>query len=228
MLDLKNIIAPSILDILRFYKSKIKYNFSDAICESGKLYGKIVLGKGSSVRQNTELYNVTFGKYSGVNSNSCLRNVNVGNFTSIGEYCRIGLLKHPLNNITTIALHQRHFARILGSELLAQNEASSIYYGDTNIGHDVWIGDCVIIPGGISIGNGSVIGAGAVVTKDVSPFSVVVGVPAKLVKYRFTEKQIQYIEKLQWWLWSDEEIKKNANLFISLDKWWDYCENEIQ
>jgi len=78
--------------------------------------------------------------------------------------------------------------------------------GDVEIGNDVWIGQKAIILSGVTIGNGAVIGAGSVVSKDVPAYTVVAGNPAKIIRYRFTEEQINKLEKIAWWNWSDEKI----------------------
>lgn len=75
------------------------------------------------------------------------------------------------------------------------------------IGNDVWIGAYATIMGGVKIGNGAVIGAGAVVAKDVPPYAVVVGNPARVIKYRFDEATIEWLQKLRWWNWTTEKIK---------------------
>ena len=75
------------------------------------------------------------------------------------------------------------------------------------IGNDVWIGAYATIMGGVKIGNGAVIGAGAVVAKDVPPYAVVVGNPARVIKYRFDEATIEWLQKLRWWNWTPEKIK---------------------
>jgi acetyltransferase-like isoleucine patch superfamily enzyme len=102
------------------------------------------------------------------------------------------------------------------------NDAENAYllrddYGITNIGNDVWIGDKVIVIGGITIGDGAVVGAGAVVTHDVPPYAIVAGVPAKVIKYRFDDEKIRKLLDLKWWDWSEEEIKQNREFFISGD-----------
>lgn len=82
-----------------------------------------------------------------------------------------------------------------------------------SIGNDVWIGRGATIMAGISIGNGAVVASRAVVTKDVAPFSIVGGIPAKLIRYRFSHDIIEKIQALRWWDWSDDLIKKNLDLF---------------
>jgi acetyltransferase-like isoleucine patch superfamily enzyme len=82
---------------------------------------------------------------------------------------------------------------------------------DIKIGNDVWIGAKSTIMSGVKIGNGAVIGATATVTKDVPPYAIVVGNPGKIVKYRFTEKQIDLLLQISWWNWDEEKIKRDRN-----------------
>ena len=81
------------------------------------------------------------------------------------------------------------------------------------IGNDVWIGSHVLVNGGVHIGNGACIGAGAVVVKDVPPYAIVGGVPAKIIRYRFSEDIITKLQGLQWWDMPEEKLKENINLF---------------
>ncbi len=87
--------------------------------------------------------------------------------------------------------------------------------GDVVIGNDVWIGYNVIIISGVSIGDGAAIGAGSVVTKDVPPYAIVAGNPARLVRYRFDERTIQKLLQIQWWNWPDEKVKENIHFICS-------------
>lgn len=97
---------------------------------------------------------------------------------------------------------------------------------NVTIGHDVWLGwGCLIMPG-VSIGNGAVIGARTVVSKNVPPYAVVVGSPMRVTRYRFTQEQIRALEEIQWWNWSEEKIQqelpylmsKNVDVFIKRNR----------
>jgi chloramphenicol O-acetyltransferase type B len=87
--------------------------------------------------------------------------------------------------------------------------------GDVIIGNDVWIGTEALILSGLKIGDGAVIGAHAVVSKDVPPYSVVVGNPGRLVKKRFNDDIINKLLKIKWWEWDDDKIKENIPLIMS-------------
>jgi len=87
--------------------------------------------------------------------------------------------------------------------------------GNIVIGNDVWIGSHVTILSGVTIGDGAVVGAGSLVAKSVPPYAIVVGNPAKIIRYRFDEKTIEMLLKIQWWNWPIEKIKKNVHLLCS-------------
>lgn len=139
------------------------------------------------------------------------------NLESIGSYCSIAKnvsitgWNHPYHYITTSPIAYHPTRGFVNKEELDQS------FYDKNkkviIGNDVWIGDNVTILPSVKIGNGSIVGAGSVVTKDVPDYAIVVGVPAKVVKYRFTEDEIKILQKIKWWEWSEEEIRKKIDLF---------------
>lgn len=89
--------------------------------------------------------------------------------------------------------------------------------GDTVIGNDVWIGTEAIILSGIKIGNGAVIGARSLVTKDIAPYSIVGGNPAKFIKKRFKDEEIKILEDIKWWDWDIKKIKENLKILRSGD-----------
>jgi acetyltransferase-like isoleucine patch superfamily enzyme len=87
--------------------------------------------------------------------------------------------------------------------------------GDTHVGNDVWICDGAVIMSGVTIGDGAVIGARAVVTKNVPPYAIVGGIPANVIKYRFSLVQIQKLLEIKWWDWSQDKIRANGHLLLS-------------
>ncbi|HDZ8876661.1 hypothetical protein J4G66_16215 [Aeromonas dhakensis] len=93
------------------------------------------------------------------------------------------------------------------------------------IGNDVWIGANAIILPGVTIGDGAVVGAGAVVTRDVPDYAIVVGVPAKVIRQRFNKKQISILKRICWWDWDDEQIQEKAGLIKNPDLFFSYYSN---
>jgi virginiamycin A acetyltransferase len=90
--------------------------------------------------------------------------------------------------------------------------------GRGSIGNDVWIGQGVRVLSGVHIGDGAIIGAGSVIVKDVPPYAVAVGNPGKVTKFRFTPEQIEVLQRVEWWNWNDEEIRKNLGLLADINK----------
>jgi serine acetyltransferase len=89
--------------------------------------------------------------------------------------------------------------------------------GNITIGNDVWIGAKSTIMSGVKIGHGAVIGSGSVVAKDVPPYAIVVGNPAKVIKYRFDEQQIKDLQNIAWWNWDESKIKEESMILWSKD-----------
>lgn len=134
----------------------------------------------------------------------------LGGTITIGKYCQLGAdvalhaTNHPMSYITTYINHNLFQGSL--KQLKDENEIK--------IGNDVWIGHGVIVVGNITIGNGAILAAGSVVTKDVPAYTIVAGVPAKAIRKRFSDSIIKEIEDLKWWDKSDEELEKNKSLFF--------------
>lgn len=131
-----------------------------------------------------------------------LPKIKIGKYCSIASNCYFTLSQHLLNRFTTTVSPE-------GMHLFSHGKGnrSSFSKGDIVIGNDVWIGLNSTILDGISIGNGAVIAAGSVVTKNVEPYSIVGGNPAKLIKYRFSSELIKRIEALGFWDMPIEDIQ---------------------
>lgn len=127
----------------------------------------------------------------------------IGKFCSIGENVAIGPSQHPLNWLST-----HPFQYNLSFNVVTDKNLKSFSFKPVVIGNDVWIGNNAIIMDGIKVGDGSIIGANSVVTKDVPPYAIVGGVPAKIIKYRFSEDIIKELLELKWWNLDDKEIAK--------------------
>lgn len=132
----------------------------------------------------------------------------------IGKYCSIaeGVIfdsgfNHNMDFVSTFP-----FNSLPGLDYL---KGHPLCKGDIVIGNDVWIGEGAIIMSGITVGDGAVIAARAIVTKDVEPYSMVAGMPAKFKKYRFTKDQTESLLRIKWWDWEDQKVMENAHLLQS-------------
>lgn len=168
------------------------------------------VSKKAKVWQKVKVYHSTIGDYSYVGPNCRIIHCNIGKFCSIAGDSAIGMGTHSLNHISTASIFT---APVNGTRIKWTDRQGFEEYKTINIGNDVWIGQRVLVIGGVTIGNGAVIGAGAVVTKDVPPYAVVGGVPAKVLKYRFAPEIIDALEKSEWWTLPDEVLRRNIALF---------------
>lgn len=143
----------------------------------------------------------------GVKGKEDVCNVHIGNFTSIGQ--NVELLAdefHDYNSVFMGVIPMLANKRE-GDYLWGQANERITRKGQTIIGNDVWIGDRAIIMPGVRIHDGAVIGTGSVVTKDVPPYAIVAGNPARVIKYRFSQDIIDKFLAIQWWFWPDEKIE---------------------
>lgn len=140
--------------------------------------------------------------------------VRFGNYCALGKSISIITENHDINYASIQgSFYQKSFNELHPGDLVKHNKEK--IKGETIIGNDVWIGDSAIILSGVQIGDGACIAAGSVVTKDVEPFAIVGGVPAKVIKYRFSEETRNLLSELQWWNWSNEKIRKNKDFFFT-------------
>lgn len=152
--------------------------------------------------------NISCGRESYHNGNFSAKGrgkITIGNFCAFGENVKLIVSNHNYNYPSIqYSLYQRIF-----KELPYEKQAGTI-----DIGHDVWIGDNVIILPNVRIGNGACIGAGAIVTKDIPDYGIAAGNPAKVLKFRFTQEQINKLNDTNWWNWDDAEIRQNRAFFF--------------
>ena len=179
-----------------------------------KIHGKCIrnssIHKSSAIGPNSNIVGCMMGKYSYCGPDCQIVNSEIGAFCSISDHVFIGGAEHPIDWLCTSPVFQntqhsgprKRFAKFCLPETKK-----------TVIGNDVWIGHGVTIKQGVVIGNGAVVGSNALVTKDVPPYAIVGGVPAKIIKYRFPQDVIDRLEEIRWWRLSDNEIYKRINLF---------------
>lgn len=165
------------------------------------------------IKKGCRIHCSDFGKYSYVGNDSIIINSHIGSFCSISASCIVGLGAHPLSFVSTSPLFLNShniFHKCFSKHGFEENPI-------TIIGNDVLIGAHAMIKAGINIGDGAVIGAGAIVTKDVPPYAVVAGNPAKIIKFRFDNDTISRLLSIKWWNFSDKQIKENAKNFNNVN-----------
>lgn len=203
--------------IYQQFKLRKKVRFGTRV----HLSGNNCFEGGNSIANLTKFIDSSLGAYSYCASNSYIRNTKIGRFCSIGKNVRIIDVTHPTDFVSTHPVFYsphnvvgKSFVNSIGFDEHLHCKKDQDYA--VVIGNDVWICDGAQILGGNTIGDGAIVAAGAVVTKDVPAFSVVAGVPAKVIRYRFEENEIQYLKALQWWNKDNEWLRENAKFFCNI------------
>ena len=187
----------------------------------GKIFKKVLRGKcvinsdihkTAKTNSGSTIVNSAIGRYSYTCYDDVIVNCEIGQFCSISDDVIIGGAEHPIDWVSTSPVFQN--VKRSGPKIrFAKHDFEGVPI--TIIGNDVWIGVRVIVKAGVKIGDGAIVAAGAVVSKDVPPYAVVGGVPAKVIKYRFEENVIKQLLESKWWEFSDEVIRKYAHLIKS-------------
>lgn len=167
---------------------------------------------------NSIRHNVTIGQNSYAMPGGYICNCSIGNYCSIASGVVIGPSVHPAQWLSTSPF-QYNFPEVhKGIDPLKYLTYKHHTKLSSDIGNDVWIGQNAIVMGGLNIGDGAIIAAGAVVTKDVPPYAIVGGVPARVIKYRFDEPTIKELLELRWWDLDKEVLLKNKVEFNDICK----------
>lgn len=175
------------------------------------LRGKSILNskidKSAKIYAGSEFYDSSIGRYSYIGYDSEVHSCDIGSFCSIANGFVVGGAKHPMNWVSTSPV----FYNVGGGAGFHLGDLDVEELKRTFIGHDVWIGNRVTIMQGVKVGTGAVVGAGAIVTKDVPPYAVVAGCPAKVIRYRFDESTIAKLLKSEWWNLEDNILRELSN-----------------
>ena len=175
------------------------------------LEGRNYLGRGTVIR------NVRLGFGSYINNNGDFSDTTIGKYTSIGANVSTVIGRHPLSKQAAMHPAFTNPNKIFGFSY-AENKTFMDTLGHIEIGNDVWIGNNFLIMDGVRIGDGAVVGTGALVTKDLPPYSINTGVPAKTRRYRFEPSQAEALLELKWWDRGEKWIRSNIDSFKDADK----------
>lgn len=173
---------------------------------------KTTFTKHSHILTGAKLRNVQVGKYSRVGLRCHLTDVSIGNFTVFAADCVAGVGQHPTDTLTYHSIFYKKGNWGWHDEWVKYPEGF-VESKPIIVGNDVWIGRRCLIMDGVTIGDGAIVASGAVVTKDVPPYAIVGGVPAKVIKYKFPQQVIDRLEEIKWWDLPDDEITKRIDLF---------------
>ena len=201
------------------FLNKVKYKKKADIKLSATVLGKCKFEGKNAVGKKSRFVNSSLGYASYIGRNCSFSETRIGRYCSIGSDVAIVSSTHPTENM--VSTHPSFFSKSYKNLSYVEKAKCEEILRDESglqceIGSDVWIGNKVLIKGGVKIGNGAVIGMGSVITKDVPPYAIVGGVPAKVIRYRADKETIEKLEKMQWWNNPEEWVRENAGLFCDL------------
>lgn len=201
-----------------------KFRNKNLVIHNMARFSRSAFGNHNVLYDDVVLTDVVLGDFSYVSYRSRLSKVRIGKFTSIGPEVFAGLGMHPSKNF--ISTHPYFYKNEKAQSPTDKEVLSFSEFSEISIGNDVWVGARAIILDGVMIGDGAIVAAGSVVTKDVPPYAVVGGVPAKVIRYRFSIQEIETLKKLAWWDKDPMWLKNNANSFVDIPRFMKIFEKE--
>ena len=200
-----------------FLRNKVHIGRHSQIDKSSRFEGK------NSIAGNCSFINSSIGFASYIANGCFIRNTKIGRYCCIGKNVRIIDVTHPTKDY--VSIHPLFFAdkTVVGSSYVKEKSFEEFIWHpkcrqySVIIENDVWIGDGAAVLGGHTIGNGAIIAAGAVVTKDVEPYTIVAGVPARKIGCRFEESDVEFLQQLRWWDRKEPWIANHAEYFRDIE-----------
>lgn len=190
--------------------SKLQKKYPNCEFYVGAKISNSVFGNYNIIFSDVLMDSCTIGDHTYVQKKATIFNTEIGKFCSIASGVSIGPGIHKMDGISThpvFYLKNTPLKKKFSDKDLFESSKTTI------VGHDVWIGERAILIDGISIGTGAIIAAGSVVTKDVEPYSIIGGIPAKHIKYRFEEREREVLLASEWWNLPEEWLISNYSLF---------------
>jgi len=206
-----------LLVVIRFQLTNPTIKLGDNIVVNDVSAGEFVY-----ISSNSRIKKSSLGSYSYCGGNAKITSATIGRFTCIGPNVTIGLGSHPIEK--HVSVHPAFYS--LASQVgrtFVEKQVFDERPQHTVIGNDVWIGANVTIPGGIVIGDGAIIASGAVVVKNVQPFAIVGGVPARFIRFRHGKEHIYVLRRTKWWEKSNEWLAENVKYFEDINSFVENC-----
>jgi len=215
---IRQYITNPLLEYCIWIKTKYQYEKKYPTLNLGYLtrLSNVTFAKYNWTSENVILDNVKLGDFSYVSSNSVILETTIGKFCSIGPNVQTAPGKHPTR--TFVSTHPALFSNPDYCQKNFFEKDHHNPYRHVEIGNDVWVCANAVIADGVKIGDGAIIGANSVVTSDVEPYSIVGGVPARLIRFRFEKEEINFLLNLKWWDKSIEWIEQNKEQFLDIKK----------
>lgn len=204
--------SESLIDSFSVVRNSV-INYASIISSNSQIINSII-DSNVKIYSNCDVADSKVGSFTYISNNSHISLTEIGKFCSIGPQLICGYGNHPTDYISTSPAFfsvDKQCGYTFTDRSNYEDRAKIV------IGNDVWLGARVFIKDGVKIGNGSVIGAGSVVVKDVPDFAIVGGIPAKLIRYRFSSSVINKLLEFQWWNWNKEKLQKAQRMIAQND-----------
>ena len=211
---LKNPLSSWLFRLIKAVNLEFKYKNKNLKISTLSNARQCFFGEKNTIYPHVSLNEVSLGDLTYIAAGTEISKTKIGKFCSIGPGCKIGLGKHPSN--TFVSTHPVFFSTLNQSQISFADKDYFEEFENIVIGNDVWLGANVIVVDGVTISDGSIVAAGSVVTKDIPPYAIVGGVPAKIIKYRFEEDEIKQLLKIKWWDMNIDYLRENFKKFHNI------------
>jgi len=216
----RTVFANPLTNYLRWLSGKIYYQLKNWGKHLRISYGTTIrnsqFGRYNWLGKDNLILNSTINDHSYVAGHSLIRNCSIGKYCSIAQYVQISPGNHPTSGF--VSTHPSTYSRpaFHSKKYLTKNYFA--HHEQVEIGNDVWIGTNVVVTGGVKIGDGVIVAANSVVSRDVPDFEIVGGSPAKFIRKRFSDEQVGKLKKIRWWDQGDDWVQANISKFKSIDE----------